>query len=52
VALFPPFYGLARLVYKMTFLGSLLFPLIDYLRLYNYLGAYRKALREEREAQR
>jgi hypothetical protein len=44
-ALLPPFYGLARLIYRLTFLGPLLFPLIDYLRLYNYLGAYRRALR-------
>jgi len=45
-ALLPPFYRLARLVYRCTFLGRLLFPVIDYLRLYNYLGAYREALKE------
>ena len=47
VALLPPFYRLARLIYSLKFLGRLLFPLIDYLRLYNYLGAYRLALGEK-----
>ncbi len=50
-ALLPPFYRLARLIYRLTFLGCLLFPLIDYLRLYNYLGAYREALREKGRGQ-
>jgi glycosyltransferase involved in cell wall biosynthesis len=45
-ALLPPFYHLARLVYKMKFLGPLLFPVIDYLRLYCYFGAYRSTLTE------
>ena len=51
IALQPPFYRLARLIYRCAFLGSLLFPLIDYLRLYNYLGAYREALRERAHAE-
>jgi GT2 family glycosyltransferase len=48
-ALLPPLYSIARLVYRCTFLGGLLFPLIDYLRLYNYLRAYREALKERRQ---
>jgi glycosyltransferase involved in cell wall biosynthesis len=43
----PLFYGIARLIYPMKFLGRHLFRVIDYLRLYNYLGAYRRALREK-----
>jgi hypothetical protein len=43
----PLFYGIARLIYLMKFLGRHLFRVIDYLRLYNYLGAYRRALREK-----
>ena len=46
-AALPPFYRLARLMYRCTFLGGLLFPVIDYLRLCNYLGAYRQALKEK-----
>jgi GT2 family glycosyltransferase len=47
IVLTPPFYGMARLVYKCTWLGSLLFPIIDFIRVYNYLGAYRRALRDK-----
>jgi GT2 family glycosyltransferase len=50
-AILPPFYRVARLLYRLEFLGGLLFPLIDYLRLYTYLGAYRETLKEKaREA--
>jgi glycosyltransferase involved in cell wall biosynthesis len=44
VLLTPPFYTLAKSIYRAKWLGSLLFPVIDYLRLYNYLRAYRSTL--------
>jgi glycosyltransferase involved in cell wall biosynthesis len=44
VMLTPPFYGLAKAIYRVRWLGSLLFPVIDYLRVYNYLRAYRSTL--------
>jgi GT2 family glycosyltransferase len=48
LALLPPFYALARRLYRLSFLGRLLFPVIDYLRLHSYIGAYREALRSRR----
>ena len=45
VALLPPFYGLARVLYRCKWLGGLLFPVIDFIRVYNYIGAYRRAAR-------
>ena len=41
-----PFYALARSVYRMRWLGSLLFPLIDYMRAYNYIRGYWQATKE------
>lgn len=41
-----PFYAAARSVYRMRWLGSLLFPVIDYMRAYNYIGGYRQARKE------
>ena len=46
VALKPPFYKLARALFELKFLGSLLFPVIDYLRVYTYLRAYRSAVEQ------
>jgi GT2 family glycosyltransferase len=40
IAMTPPFYCLARWVYRRQWLGSLLFPVIDYMRAYNYMRAY------------
>jgi GT2 family glycosyltransferase len=51
-ALLPPFYSAARLVYRLTFLGRLLFPVIDYIRLYNYFGAYRRSLEDHERGTR
>jgi GT2 family glycosyltransferase len=45
ILLTPPFYSLAKAVYEAKWLGSLLFPVIDFIRLYTYLRAYRSALR-------
>jgi hypothetical protein len=36
----------ARLVYRCKWLGDSLFPVIDFMRLYNYLGAYRESLKD------
>jgi GT2 family glycosyltransferase len=44
VALTPIFYRVASLVYRCRWLGRNLFPVIDYMRLYNYTHAYRDAL--------
>lgn len=52
IAVLPPFYGIGRLLYRLTFLGGLLFPVIDYLRLCNYLAAYRQALKEAKQKAR
>ncbi len=41
-----PFYSVARLVYRCKWLGEALFPVIDFMRLYNYLGAYRESLKD------
>jgi glycosyltransferase involved in cell wall biosynthesis len=46
VALLPPFFIMARMAYRLTFLGSLLFPVIDYIRLYSYFTHYKSALKE------
>jgi GT2 family glycosyltransferase len=43
LALLPPVYWIARGLYRLTFLGRLLFPVIDYVRLYTYFHAYRQA---------
>lgn len=48
MALTPPFYRLARWVYRMGWLGSLLFPVIDYIRAYNYIRGYWQAEKERR----
>jgi GT2 family glycosyltransferase len=47
VVLTPPIYGLARLIYRCKWLGRLLFPVIDFIRVYNYIGAYRKSLKDD-----
>jgi glycosyltransferase involved in cell wall biosynthesis len=49
VALTPPFYGIALLVYRFKFLGRLLFPVIDFIRLYNYVTAYWAAQRANKD---
>jgi GT2 family glycosyltransferase len=46
VVLTRPFYAVAKLVYKCKWLGDALFPVIDFMRLYNYLGAYRQSLKD------
>jgi glycosyltransferase involved in cell wall biosynthesis len=43
LALVPPLYRLARRIYRLKWLGRLLFPVIDFIRVYNYIGAYRRA---------
>jgi glycosyltransferase involved in cell wall biosynthesis len=45
--LVPPFYGLALGMYRRKWLGSLLFPVIDYIRAYNYIRAYWQVVRQE-----
>jgi GT2 family glycosyltransferase len=42
----PPFYALALGVYRCSWLGNLLFPVIDYIRAYNYIRAYWQAEKE------
>jgi glycosyltransferase involved in cell wall biosynthesis len=44
ITLTPPFYALACLVYRLKWLGRILFPVIDFIRVYNYLNEYRRAL--------
>jgi glycosyltransferase involved in cell wall biosynthesis len=46
VVLTPPFYGLARCIYRMKWLGRLLFPVIEFIRMYNYIRAYRQSLED------
>ncbi len=46
-ALSPCFYKMARTIYRFEFLGKLLFPLIDYMRVYTYLRAYRSAIGDQ-----
>ncbi|MFH1220925.1 MAG: glycosyltransferase [Candidatus Eisenbacteria bacterium] len=46
IALTPPFYRVARSVYGFKWLGSLLYPVIDYIRAYNYIRAYRESQKE------
>jgi GT2 family glycosyltransferase len=41
MALIPPFYAVARALYRLRRLGPLLFPVIDYIRVYNYIREYR-----------
>jgi len=41
-----PFYAVARLVYRCKWLGDALFPVIDFMRLFIYLGAYRESLKD------
>lgn len=48
IALTPPFYGLARWIYRGQWLGDLLFPVIDYIRAYNYIRGYWQAEKERR----
>jgi len=43
LALTPPFYRVALLAYRCRWLGRALFPVIDYIRAYNYIRAYRQA---------
>jgi GT2 family glycosyltransferase len=43
VLLARPFYALARGIIRLSWLGPLLFPVLDYMRLYNYSTAYRQA---------
>jgi GT2 family glycosyltransferase len=43
LVLIPPFYRLALGLYKRQWLGSLLFPVIDYIRAYNYIREYWRA---------
>jgi glycosyltransferase involved in cell wall biosynthesis len=45
ILLTPPFYYLAAAAYRAKWLGRLLFPVIDFMRLYTYLRAYREAVR-------
>jgi GT2 family glycosyltransferase len=46
VILTPPFYRVARWTYRRQGLGRLLFPVIDYIRAYNYIRGYWKARAE------
>jgi glycosyltransferase involved in cell wall biosynthesis len=41
--LIPPFYRLALGLYRRQWLGSALFPVIDYIRAYNYIREYWRA---------
>jgi glycosyltransferase involved in cell wall biosynthesis len=43
VILTPPFYRVARWTYDRQALGRLLFPVIDYIRAYNYIRGYWQA---------
>ena len=43
IILTPAFYRLARAIYECKALGRLLFPVIDYIRAYNYMREYREA---------
>jgi GT2 family glycosyltransferase len=45
LVLTPPFYFLARQIYRLHRLGRLLFPVIDYIRAYNYIHGYWQARR-------
>jgi glycosyltransferase involved in cell wall biosynthesis len=51
IVLTPPFYALARGIYRMKWLGSLLFPIIEFIRMYNYIGAYRQSLKDPRQGE-
>lgn len=46
IALTPPLYSLARWIYRRQWLGSLLFPVIDYIRAYNYIRGYWQARKQ------
>ncbi len=46
IILTPPFYRVALFVYRFKRLGRLLFPLIDYIRAYNYIRAYWQVQKE------
>jgi GT2 family glycosyltransferase len=50
IILTPPFYALALGLYRCSWLGNLLFPVIDYIRAYNYVRAYWQAEKETRGA--
>jgi glycosyltransferase involved in cell wall biosynthesis len=50
IALSSPLHALARLIYRLKWLGRLLFPVIDFIRVYNYLGAYRQSLKDRTDA--
>ena len=47
IVLTRPFYAVARLAYRCKWLGDSLFPVIDFMRLYSYIGAYRESLKDE-----
>ncbi|MFH1314632.1 MAG: glycosyltransferase family A protein [Candidatus Eisenbacteria bacterium] len=51
VVLTPPFYGLARCVYRLKWLGRLLFPVIEFIRMYNYIRAYRQSLKDPQQGE-
>lgn len=42
-----PFYRLALGLYTQKWLGSLLYPVVDYIRAYNYIRAYWQAVKEQ-----
>ncbi|HVP58902.1 MAG TPA: glycosyltransferase family A protein [bacterium] len=44
--LVPPCYRLALGIYQQQWLGRLLFPVIDYIRAYNYIRGYWQAVRQ------
>jgi len=46
VILTRPFYATAKAVYRLRWLGALLFPVIDYMRAYNYIKGYWLARKE------
>jgi len=50
VVLTPPCYRIARWLYRRRGLGSLLFPVIDYIRAYNYIRGYRQARGQSRSS--
>jgi glycosyltransferase involved in cell wall biosynthesis len=45
IVLTPPFHKLALCLYRLKWLGRLLFPVIEFIRMYNYIGAYRQSLK-------
>lgn len=46
-----PFYALAMALYRLKWLGRFLFPVIEFIRMYNYITAYRQALKQAPRSQ-